>query len=143
MKKLKYIIVLLIIVISSLIFAAVSSKKPSLTTNYGSIDLLIADTPLLRQRGLSGRSELDENTGMLFLFDSAKSQNCFWMKDMNFAIDMIWLDSDKNVVSVEQNVTPETFPSSFCPEVPALYGLEVNSGIADELKISNGVKLNF
>jgi uncharacterized protein len=54
--------------------------------------------------GLSGRTGLNDGQGMIFLFGAGSTQN-FWMKDMNFALDMVWI-SDNKVVGFAQNVPP-------------------------------------
>lgn len=102
-----------------------------------------ADTDETRQRGLSGRAGLDENTGMLFEFEQPSIGHCFWMKDMKFSIDMIWLDDQKKVVKIESDVLPATYPNSFCPESPAQYVIELDSGeaVAAGLKVNDTVNL--
>ena len=95
-----------------------------------------------RALGLSGRESIGDD-GMLFEFDTISTENCFWMKDMQFAIDMIWLDEQKQVITVKENVAPDTYPESFCPEDAALYGLEVGAGRATELGIVTGETLKF
>jgi len=97
----------------------------------------------MRQKGLSGRESLSPKSGMLFVFDSSSEKNCFWMKDMKFAIDMVWIDDQKNVVTVTQNVGPDTYPSVFCPEVSVKYGLEINAFSAEKYGIKTGEKLSF
>src|SRR4051812_1798797 len=57
----------------------------------------LATTPTTREQGLSGRAALPENHGMLFVFDTPGVYP-FWMKDMNFPIDMIWISNDMKVV---------------------------------------------
>ena len=84
-------------------------------------------TPEERAQGLSGRSGLADNEGMLFIFDY-DARHGFWMKDMLFALDIIWLDADMNVVHAETDVSPDTYPRSFVPTVPARYVLEINAG---------------
>lgn len=85
-------------------------------------------------KGLGGRKSLPKDEGLLFVFVSQGKQ-CFWMKDMQFPIDMIWINSDKKIVYVEKNVSPNTFPQIFCPEANGQYVLETNAGIADKLKL--------
>ncbi|MEX1014316.1 MAG: DUF192 domain-containing protein [Candidatus Paceibacterota bacterium] len=58
------------------------------------------------RKGLSGRESIGINEGMLFLFDEA-SIKTFWMKDMNFPIDIVWI-RDNKVVGIEENVKPES-----------------------------------
>ncbi len=109
----------------------------------GFITIEVVDTPELRTQGLSGREGIAENDGMLFVFDEPSAQNCFWMKDMRFSIDMIWLDSDKTVLNVAPDVSPETFPERFCPEGDAKYGLELASGGAETYGLRPAEELRF
>ncbi|MDQ3075523.1 MAG: DUF192 domain-containing protein [bacterium] len=102
----------------------------------------IAKTRAEQARGLSGRSELKENEGMLFVFDRPDKHK-FWMKDMNFAIDMIWLDKDKKVVFIKRNTAPESYPELFGPNDDALYVLEVASGWSDRHSLKVGDTLLF
>ena len=89
----------------------------------------VVDTPETRERGLSGSQGLDENEGMLFVFPQDGFYG-FWMKDMLFSIDIVWISADGEVVDMAQNVTPDTFPQSFGPERPARYVLELPAGWA-------------
>ena len=122
---------------------SLTDNRTRLIAANGIITIEVVETPEDKQRGLSGRSSIADNEGMLFTFDTASTQNCFWMKDMQFSIDMIWLDSEKNVITVTEDVSPDTFPQSFCPESEASYGLEVGSGRATELGIATGETLRF
>jgi len=138
--------IILIVAVIWLLYHGISSLFNSslrLILPNGHITAEVADTQKLRLSGLSGWDSLPDSEGMLFVFDSASTTNCFWMKDMKFAIDMVWLDADKHVVRQEPNVAPETYPSTFCPDSPAKYGLELGSGRAQDLKITPGAKLRW
>lgn len=120
-----------------------TDNKQRLYTPNGSIIIELVDTPEARQQGLSGRESIADSEGMMFIFDTLSLQNCFWMKDMQFSIDMIWLNEDKSVVTVIDNVDPDTYPERFCPSETAKYGLEVGAGRAAELEIVAGTTLKF
>lgn len=107
------------------------------------IEVQIAQTDSARQKGLSGRRSLDPNTGMLFIFENPDFYG-FWMKDMLFAIDIIWLDEDMRIVHIESSVDPTTYPQTFISKVPAKYVLEVLAGFAIQkgLKIGDEAKLD-
>jgi len=109
----------------------------------GTLRIEIVDDPESRRLGLSGRDEIGDHEGMLFVFDEPSAQNCFWMKDMRFSIDMVWLDSAKRVLNSISDVSPDTYPDSFCPVSEAKYGLEVGSGRAQELGLSDGETVRF
>ena len=95
-----------------------------------------------REKGLSGRASLAKNEVMIFKFDT-DDYHQIWMKDMKFAIDIVWTDAGKKVVYVEKAVAPETYPKTFAPDVPARYVLELSNGRADSLGIAVGTQLKF
>lgn len=105
-----------------------------------SIILFIADTPTLQARGLSRVPTLAENTGMIFPFAYPHVPQ-FWMKDMYFALDMIWLDESLTIIDIHQNVTPETYPETFSPVQPASAVIEVVAGTVADLGIGVGDKI--
>ncbi len=108
----------------------------------GEAEILVelADDNTKRRLGLSGRDSLAEGRGMLFVFESEAALS-FWMKDMRFAIDIIWLDKDKAVVDITENATPESYPQRFSPKSPSKYALEVPAGFAARNNISAGDKM--
>ncbi len=91
----------------------------------------VAKTGEEKARGLSFRNCLNPGSGMLFSYE-LPGDYCYWMKDMNFPIDMIWLDEEKRVVTIKNSVLPSTYPQSFCPDKPTRYVLEVSSGYAQQ-----------
>jgi uncharacterized membrane protein (UPF0127 family) len=105
------------------------------------VELEPAQTPAEQAKGLSGRDSLADNQGMLFIFESP-DQQCFWMKDMNFSIDMVFLDANKKVVRVDENVDPNSYPNTFCAYA-VKYVIEITAGKAGSLGIENGQTLNF
>jgi uncharacterized membrane protein (UPF0127 family) len=90
-----------------------------------------ATTQAEQERGLSGRSGLSNRSGMVFIFDMTGEQ-CMWMKDMKFNLDMIWLDKDGQVIKIAKNVTPGSYPESFCAS-NTKYVIEMNSGMVASL----------
>jgi hypothetical protein len=91
----------------------------------------IVDTPLLRMRGLSGRPGLGPEEGMLFMFETPRIQS-FWMKDMRFEIDIVWIRSGQ-IVGITPNLplpkSPRDLPQ-FASPVPCDVALEVRAGAA-------------
>ncbi len=98
----------------------------------------VADTGELRTQGLSGRSSLGENAGMFFLFPKAGMYG-FWMKDMLFPIDIIWISHDR-VVGVSEHVLPGTSPERHVYYPPKFVDkvLEVHDGFVAKYKIAVG-----
>lgn len=96
-----------------------------------SFTALIADTPEKRSWGLSNTWRLTKNQAMVFIFDQP-SYNGFWMKDMRYAIDIIWYDETGEVLYFENNASPDSFPESFGGHVLAAGVIEVDAGIFGE-----------
>jgi uncharacterized membrane protein (UPF0127 family) len=107
-----------------------------------SVDL--ATTPAQQQRGLSGRSSMAQDHGMLFIFQTEDYWS-FWMYEMNFPLDMIWFNANRQAVFFEQNLPPcnPTACPVFTPTAKALYVLEVNAGFIAEHRISLGDTFTF
>ncbi len=120
------------------------SDNPSVTLRVGNTELNveIADSPEERQQGLSGRDKLPNNQGMLFIFESEGLYN-FWMKDMKFPIDIVWIDSSGRIIYLKENIGPDTYPELFSPDKPARYVLEVNAGWVAKNSIAIGNTLHF
>lgn len=99
----------------------------------------VAEKPADRQRGLSGSEPLAADEAMLFIFPNNDTWG-IWMKDMNYPIDIIWLDEDYTVVSVKENADPSSYPETFEPEEPARYVLEIPAGAAKTHGIAPGAQ---
>lgn len=93
-----------------------------------------------QQKGLSNRSILASNHGMLFWYDHM-AERCLWMKDMRFALDIVWLDDKKKVLHIERNLTPQSYPQTYC--TVSQYVIELNAGEANKSKITVGEVLSF
>lgn len=102
----------------------------------------MADTPAKRQQGLSGRETLERDEAMLFVFEE-DGYHAFWMKDMKFSIDMIWLDESMAIVHIERNVSPSSYPNTYKSPEPARYVLEVQAGTADRLNLQANDKAEW
>jgi len=97
-----------------------------------------------RMRGLMFRKTLNEDQGMLFVFVS-EGLYSFWMKNMNFAIDILWLDRHKRIIHLEREVPPcekEPCPS-YAPRVPAKYVLEIKAGSIEKRKLKLYDRIDF
>jgi len=114
-----------------------AGEHGSVVINDIKVKVEIADETAELAKGLSNRKSLDEDSGMLFVF-ATPGQPAFWMKDMNFSIDIIWIKDDV-VVDIAPNlpVVAAEFLSTYTPKEPANYVLEVNAGFAKE----NGIKI--
>lgn len=127
-------------------------KKPNSTqigVGTSTIYAQIANSENKRSLGLSYTEKIDSNAGMLFVFDDEDARN-FWMRDMLFDIDIIWLDKDKLVNGFFENVSKDSYNKK-SPELSKIYHspentkyvLEVNAGTITNLKIKVGDKLDF
>ena len=110
---------------------------PIIKINEIEITVEIADTPEKKTQGLSKREMLAENHGMLFINDTPGIYS-FWMKDMLFSIDIIWIDENFRVAALTKNILPDSFPQTFQPPIPIQYILEVNAGFSENNTIHIG-----
>jgi uncharacterized protein len=118
--------------------------QSSLTAGACTFEIEIADTESKRQQGLSGRNNLAENKGMLFVFEQPAKYG-FWMKDMNFSLDFIWI-KDNQIVDLSENIPPpgDKFMPKVDPKQNVNKVLEINSGQIKKCRINIGdeVKIN-
>ncbi len=125
-----------------------TSDEPLVSFEDATFAVEVADTPEERQQGLSDRPSLAKDRGMLFVYE-IPYQYTFWMPRMHFPLDMIWIDSECAVVDITRDAQPEdeekirTDPTYYSPRQPALYVLEVNSGIAAAAGIEAGDQVSF
>jgi uncharacterized membrane protein (UPF0127 family) len=103
------------------------------------IDIEIADTDYDRQLGLMNRKSMEENQGMLFIFPTERLQS-FWMLNTLFSLDMLFINSNKEIVSIHKNTTP-TSQQSYPSSKPAIYVVEVVAGFTDNHNIKEGDKI--
>ena len=107
------------------------------------IDVEIADTEQLRERGLMYRESLPSQSGMLFVFDQSYPHG-FWMKNTLIPLDMIWIDQNKTVVDVQTAIPCVSDPcQSYIPWQSAIYVLEMNGGGAERYDIKTGDVLDI
>ena len=132
------IVVLLIFMID------IRSKQDfsKMIVNGKEINLEVVKTLEDKRRGLSGRDSLDADAGMLFLFEDSANRS-FWMKEMNFPIDILWIDENREIVGIEENVFPNSFPQKFLSPKPVPFVVEVNGGWSREHKIKVGDTVEF
>lgn len=104
----------------------------------------LAVTDEERQLGLMFREKINPDQGMLFVFEEEDLLS-FWMKNMRFSLDILWLDKDKRIVHIERRVPPcEKLPCpSYASEYPAKYVLELKAGSVDEHKLKMLDRLEF
>jgi len=100
------------------------------------IDLEIADNEYERQLGLMNRKSMEENQGMLFIFEFERMQS-FWMRNTLIPLDMLFINKEKKIVTIHKNtktLSAQSYPST----APAIYVVEVVGGFTDKYNIVVG-----
>ncbi|OGG41605.1 hypothetical protein A2837_00415 [Candidatus Kaiserbacteria bacterium RIFCSPHIGHO2_01_FULL_46_22] len=101
------------------------------------VTVSIADSPEERSQGLSGVESLAAHEGKLFIFDK-EGEYGFWMKDMQIPLDIIWINNERRIVHIEENVSPKSYPAIYGSPEPARFVLEVNAFFASTFRINEG-----
>lgn len=117
-------------------------RSTQVTLNNTTITAKVADTPTMQKQGLSNTPVLPANQGMLFIFSQSGPQG-IWMKDMHYPLDILWLNSNKEIVHIETNVSPQSYPKVFTSPTPANYVLELPSGFVKLHQVTEGSQLLF
>jgi len=148
-KNLWPFVIFILVVLGVFYFNFIKPRdvKNEVIINGHSIFVEVVDRPDLRAKGLSGRERLNENEGMLFVFEALGDYG-FWMKEMKFPIDIIWIREDK-IVGFEENINPqigteENGLNIYYPPEPINRVLEVSAGTVDkfEFKIGDSISYN-
>ncbi len=148
-KKLGWVAILAIVAAIAFLVPRhqIENSGPTLQIGSQTLNVELANTPELRMQGLSGRSALEENSGMLFQFDTP-AQYRFWMRGMRFNLDFIWI-ADGAVVEITHDVPAQLGVSDdqltiYSPGVAADSMLEVNGGWAaiNGIQVGDKVRLS-
>lgn len=138
-----FVILIVLIVLFLIIYPSQRQNRRSQSIYIEIKDLKVkvqlANSLWEKASGLSGRKEMPKNEGMLFIF-SRPGRHFFWMKNMNFPLDIIWLDENMKVVEIDKNVQPDSFPQTYQSPGLIKYVLEINAGLSDQYDISKGDK---
>lgn len=122
-------------------------KKTTVTIDKQIFSVIVAKSDSDKEKGLSVKSSIGQNEGMLFPF-AKEGYYAFWMKDMKFPIDIIFVNKNR-IITIYQNVPAPKSPSEslslYKPEMPIDTVLEINAGLSkkynfkkgDEVKIQN------
>ena len=103
----------------------------------------IADDELERQKGLMFVKKLEDNSGMLFVYQDDRIRS-FWMKDTLIPLDMIFIDQNFSVVDINENAQPcadNKNCQTYASKKPSRYVLEINGGLSEKLNLSVGDKI--
>lgn len=153
MKKNKVTIFIILLIILIFLFSFMmffleevlsENKINAVCISKNCFEVEIADNQIKRQIGLSSYDSLDKDSGMLFIFES-EDEYSFWMKNMSFPLDIIWINEEREIVYIAQSVSPcnDLDCPLIKPNKKAIYILEINSGLADELIFSLGDRVEF
>ena len=124
------------------VLAQEQKQNQTALVTVGGVNLItsLSTTPDAQSKGLAIRDSLNENEGMLFIFETPQKYS-FWMKDMKFPIDIIWINQDGKIVHIEKNLPPCVFLlpcPSYAPKDDSLYVLEVVSNFTNKFDINVG-----
>lgn len=111
-------------------------KRAKTDSIVATLDIEIADDEYKTQTGLMYRHSMDANQGMLFIFKDSEPRS-FYMKNTEFPLDIIYFNSEKEIVSIRKNAKPLD-QSSLPSEGPSQYVLEVNAGLSDIWNLQKG-----
>ena len=137
--------------------AAAGSASPEVTYKQGALTIAqsfrlvrlqveVADTPASRAQGLMHRTHLDENAGMLFIFE-ATSRGGFWMKNTLIPLSIAFIDEKWRIVDIkDMKVAPDPSEGPFTvydSAKPYRYALEVNEGFFTRSRVQVGAKVTY
>ena len=142
----KYILITLALLLVILVIYSKKDNSDKLPIDIEGKTVLVevADSPKKQALGLMYRKKLDKDEGMLFIFADERAHS-FWMKNTLITLDMIWLNSKKEVVHIEHSAPPckESPCLTYSSQFPAMYVLELNGGWAIENDLGLGDTLAF
>lgn len=117
-------------------------SQRDITVGGSVIHAEVVSSEASREQGLSGTSGLAQDAGMLFVFERDGLWG-IWMKDMNYSIDILWLDAQGAIITVAPDASPDTYPHVFYPAKPARYVIELPAGwiAAHNITVGTAVRL--
>ncbi len=110
----------------------------------GALEVEVADTNASRSLGLAGRKSMRSGEGMLFVFD-VPGRYGWWVKDMMFPVDIVWINENGIVVNIEREVSPDSYKEkkTFINQSDATYVLEMNAGEGEKHGLYLGSKVKI
>ena len=138
----KYIIFTIILSVILLGYVFLFKNEKKIYTPNKIYKVSIAQTKEELELGLSNTKNLKKDTVKLFIFNKPDYYG-FWMKDMLYPIDIVFLDEQMNVISYYDNVTPKTYPNTFYPDRPALYVMEMNTNERSISGLDKNIKVYY
>ncbi len=143
-RRLFFAVVIMIFVLSLMYYASVNQKIKTVCINKKCFNVEVAKTPTEMTRGLSNRIFLNSDDGMLFVFD-AENIPYFWMKDMQFPLDIIWINQNMKIIGVEKKLQPcnPSYCGLFKPNSKVKYVMEINGNQSEQYNFKAGDFVNF
>lgn len=130
--------------VAMLVLSGCNAGEPYVEVAGKRFSVEIADDDATRAQGLMFVDEMADDHGMLFIFPNERPRS-FWMKNTRIPLDIIYLDRDLRVVSISTDTPPCRSRTRRCPsypsEGPAKYVLEINGGLAAELGLEPGARV--
>lgn len=133
-------VILVFFYISASIYSVYGNKIKKISLDGNIFRAEIVSSSEKMQKGLGKRKKICQKCAMLFQFSNSGKYS-FWMKDMSFPLDIIWIMNGK-VVFIKKNVS-EKFSGVLSPQTEADQVLEINAGLADEIGIKIGDSMVF
>lgn len=140
----KFIIIAIVIAVTSIVVINMNTNYAKAIINGNEITLEIVTSLEDQRRGLSNRDSLEYNSGMLFVYKDLTIRS-FWMKEMEFPIDILWIDENNMIIGIEENVLPDSFPDKFISPEPVRFVLELIGGwsVEHDVKIGDLVDITI
>lgn len=143
----KYLTLFFLAVLFFILIAGLTRHFEALRSTIESEESLVVGSKTLRIErvteraeqsiGLSKYTAIPSDFGMLFVFPESGSHG-FWMKDMDFPIDIIWIAENGRITHIEHDLKPETYPTVFGGHVDSRYVLETTAGVAERENLKTG-----
>ena len=150
MNKIIIIIGLLLVVIAAVVYYQFSMNKQMQTDNEITINdhaffVETVSDPQAQQIGLTKYNSIKEDQGMLFIFEQPGDYG-FWMKNMQFPIDILFINND-TIVTIVSNAEPAAAdaenPTIYHADAPIDKVLEITAGLAEKYELKRGDKIQL
>lgn len=105
------------------------------------MSVVVAGTPETRTQGLSGTDQVPKE-GLLFVFPQP-GKHGFWMKDMRYTIDILWIDESGKIIDITDDFLPSSYPEIYTPKSDVLYVLETSENFIEDEKIQIGEQVQL
>jgi uncharacterized membrane protein (UPF0127 family) len=112
--------------------------RPRAEVKGAILQLEVAREADAQARGLSSHASLEQHQAMLFPRLDGREQQCFWMHDMTFPIDILWLNDDARIVQIQEHFAPESYPQTVCGPTGTAHALELRAGAVDHFEFERG-----